>query len=575
MPSKLAFPRHPNHMTSSPLQLHLGVKADPIEYRYTYEWLFRILSEEGIEHVQIGTFFEIYQLPDDFFFDLKRKADDFGIRISSIFTAHRELGGFFRFEPGFVGVAMRNFKRLIEVGGLLGAWSVGSNPGAVMRDQMGLKTKATRCYIDHAKDLLLYAHQKGVAALGIEPMSCLAEPPTLPHEIVEIAEELMEFHRANIANASRPGYCADISHGYADKDRKIVWDHYQLLEAALPYTTELHLKNTDAFYNSTFGFTSAQREKGIIDIPSLRDWLHANAARLPFSEMIGYLEIGGPKTGRDYSDGHLEEELRESLQYLKGAFLGEPSGQSGEAISVEVKPPQVLPETAGQVLISPSMMCADLCHLEADMRKLEAIGVEMLHMDIMDAHFVPNMPLGLETLRHLRPKTHLPFDVHLMVENNDFFVQEIAKIGAELVSVHAESSIHLDRTLSLIRDYGIKAGVALNPATPLDALDYVLDKVDFVLLMTVNPGYAGQKLVEATLAKIAECRAMLDRNGRFVPIQVDGNVSFEHIPRMTAAGSDILVAGTSSLFHRDGSLRENYEKTRAAIGKGLAMRSLS
>src|SRR5262245_50240577 len=122
-----------------PVQLRLGVKSDPIEYRYSHPWLFRLLAEEGVELVQLGTFFEIYQLPDEYFHDLKRQADSHGVRIDSLFTAHRELGGFFRDEPGYEKVARRNFERLIEVGAILGARSVGSNPGAVMRDRMPQK----------------------------------------------------------------------------------------------------------------------------------------------------------------------------------------------------------------------------------------------------------------------------------------------------------------------------------------------------------------------------------------------------------------------------------------------------
>jgi ribulose-phosphate 3-epimerase len=553
---------------SSPLQLHLGVKADPIEYRFSYEWFFRLLAEEGIHHVQLGTFFEIYQLPDVFFEELRRKAEDFDIRIASIFTAHRELGGFFRTEPGFVEVARGNFERLIEVGALVGASSVGSNPGAVLRDQMGLKDQGIQTYLHHMKELMKFACDKGVAVLGIEPMSCLAEPPTLPDEMRNMAEELLAYHHDNPDSTSRVGYCLDVAHGYADRGANIVFDNLELLDAALPYTTELHLKNTDSLFNSTFGFSEVERAKGIVDVAAIRDHLLAHSHRLPVRELIGYLEIGGPKTGRDYTDFRLEEQLRASLHYLNETFLG---SAHATLPSFAVRSGKDRPET-DTVCLSPSMMCADLCNWEGDVRQLEALGVEYLHMDIMDAHFVPNMPLGLESLRHLRPKTALHFDVHLMVDNNDFFVREVAAIGARMISIHAESCTHLDRTINLIRDLGIEAGVALNPATPLSALEYVLDKLDFVLLMTVNPGYSGQRLVESTLDKIAQCRALLDNNGWRIPIEVDGNVSFEHIPGMVEAGADILVAGTSSLFHRGGSLRENFDRTNEAIGQGLAAR---
>ena len=222
--------------------------------------------------------------------------------------------------------------------------------------------------------------------------------------------------------------------------------------------------------------------------------------------------------------------------------------------------------------IAPSVMCADLCNLETDVRELEAAGIKMLHFDLMDAHFVPNMPIGLALIEQLRPKTDAAFDVHLMVENNDFFVEAVAEIGVQQIAVHVESAMHLDRTLSLIQAHDIKAGAALNPATPLSALDYVLDRLDFVLIMTVNPGFAGQKVVPATLRKIAECRAFLQEHAVDLPIEVDGNVSFENIPKMVSAGADILVGGTSSVFQKFGSRLENVRRTQQAITLGLAKR---
>jgi ribulose-phosphate 3-epimerase len=158
------------------------------------------------------------------------------------------------------------------------------------------------------------------------------------------------------------------------------------------------------------------------------------------------------------------------------------------------------------------------------------------------------------------------------VDRNEFFVEQMAELGAWMVSVHVESAVHLDRILTRIRDLGMKAGAALNPATPLSALDYVLDRIDFVLLMTVNPGYAGQRIVPFGLRKIAECRAWLDERGSTIPIQVDGNVSFKLIEEMTAAGADILVAGTSSVYHKGGTLAENMQRTRELAGMGLARR---
>lgn len=224
------------------------------------------------------------------------------------------------------------------------------------------------------------------------------------------------------------------------------------------------------------------------------------------------------------------------------------------------------------IQIAPSMMCADVWRLAEQVHQLEQAGVDYLHFDIMDAHFVPNMPVGLVFLEQLRAHTELPFDVHLMVDNNDFFVPLLADIGVQSISVHAESAVHLDRTLTLIRSYGIKAGVALNPATPLSVLRYVTEQMDYVLVMTVNPGFAGQRMVPAAYRKIRDCCLFLQEHGVEIPIQVDGNVSFDRIPHMIAAGADILVTGTSSVFHRDGSLLDNIARTRQAIAEGLRMR---
>ena len=233
---------------------------------------------------------------------------------------------------------------------------------------------------------------------------------------------------------------------------------------------------------------------------------------------------------------------------------------------------QRLSPTDKKVSIAPSIMCADLCNLETDIRELENLGISLLHFDLMDAHFVPNMPIGLALIEQLRQKTDCAFDIHLMVENNDFFVEAVADIGVQQIAVHAESATHLDRTLSVIQGYGIKAGVALNPATPLSAIAYVIERLDFVLIMTVNPGFAGQKLVPATLRKISECRTFLDEYGVDLPIEVDGNVSFDNIPKMVAAGADILVGGTSSVFHKAGSRAENIQQIHQAISLGLAQR---
>jgi|YNPNPStandDraft_1061719.scaffolds.fasta_scaffold11159_3 ribulose-phosphate 3-epimerase len=302
------------------LTLQLGVKTDPVEYRFSYEWLFRLMAEEGVQHAQLGSFFEMTLLPDEFFVYLRKQAERYGVRISSVFTTHRELGGCLRSEPGWEDVTRRTFRRFLEIGALLGADTVGGNAGAVLRDQMYKKNEGmTRC-LHFIKDMLSYAHHCGVPCVTIEPMSCLAEPPTLPEEIRAWGEELTAYHLAHPERTAAFGYCVDVAHGYADQNGRVVWDHMQLLEAALPYTRALHLKNTDHLYEATFGFTEEERERGIIQIEAVRDLVLSNANKVPTDTLVGYLEIGGPKLGRDYSDYKLERQLRESFRYLKGVW---------------------------------------------------------------------------------------------------------------------------------------------------------------------------------------------------------------------------------------------------------------
>lgn len=319
--------QEPTALNSLPLTLQLGVKTDPIEYRFSYEWLFRLLAEEGVPHVQLGTFFELYWLPDAFFVDLRKLAADFGLTISSVFSAHRELGGLMRDDhPGWGQAAQGGYRRMIQVGALLGAQAVGASSGAVMRDRPAAKAAGVARYLTFMKEMMHYAHEQGVAYLTVEPMSALAEPPTLPSELQAMGDELSAYHRQFPAGTAGFGYCTDVAHGYADREGRVIWDNMQLLQASLPYVHHIHLKNTDSMFNSTFGFGPADRERGIVDVPAVRELLLAQANVIPQTTLVGYLEIGGPKTGRDYSDWKLDGMLRESLRYLQSVF---PSGPSG------------------------------------------------------------------------------------------------------------------------------------------------------------------------------------------------------------------------------------------------------
>lgn len=205
-----------------------------------------------------------------------------------------------------------------------------------------------------------------------------------------------------------------------------------------------------------------------------------------------------------------------------------------------------------RVTIAPSLMCSDFRHLEEELRLLAASPiVGSLHVDVMDGHFVPNLTLGPDFVRAVRAMTDLPLDVHLMVTNPDLFLEPFARAGANVFTIHVEAPIHLDRSLRRAREVGCQAGVALNPGTPLTTLEYVLPLAEWILLMTVNPGFAGQQLVPYAFRKIADVRALLESTGQGAVIQVDGNTSLENIPKMIEAGATSLVAGTSCLYRRD------------------------
>lgn len=212
-----------------------------------------------------------------------------------------------------------------------------------------------------------------------------------------------------------------------------------------------------------------------------------------------------------------------------------------------------------------SVMCADLSCLYRDVKLLEEGGVDYLHFDIMDGHFVPNLTLGSGMLRSLRKITELPFHTHLMVEEPDRYIPVFAKAGSSFISVHVETCPHLNRTVQLIKENGVRAGVALNPATPLYQLDYILEDVSEVLIMTVNPGFAGQKLVPITISKIEKLRAIIEKEGLKIDIAVDGNVSFANAPLMVKAGANALVCGTSSIFHSRLGIKKGITKLREAL----------
>ncbi len=226
-------------------------------------------------------------------------------------------------------------------------------------------------------------------------------------------------------------------------------------------------------------------------------------------------------------------------------------------------------DTSRKISISPSLICCDLCNLEQEVARLERIGVDSLHIDIIDSHFSPSLPMGIDTIRQLRKKTDLDFDIHLMVENNEFFINEMIDIGVQRICFHCESELHIDRMLNIIKSNNVEAGIALNPTTPFDNLEYCLEYIDFVLLMLINPGFASQKTesqISYALQKVAKCKKYLIDEGRSeVAIMVDGRVSFDTMNSLIYAGADILVAGSTSLFDVSGTLDENFDKIKKSI----------
>jgi ribulose-phosphate 3-epimerase len=218
------------------------------------------------------------------------------------------------------------------------------------------------------------------------------------------------------------------------------------------------------------------------------------------------------------------------------------------------------------IKLEASLACAHLTRLEADLLELDQAGIDLLHVDIMDGRFVNNFCLDFSMMQAVREVTPLPMDCHLMVEEPERYVDRAIAAGATWVSIHIEATRHVQRTLQQIRDGGARAGIALNPGTSIYNLDYILDDVDMVTVMTVNPGFAGQPLVAASMRKIADVRRLLDEASRpEVDIQVDGNVSFRNIPSMVTAGATMLVGGTSSIFHQGYSIPEAVHQVRTLV----------
>jgi len=220
-----------------------------------------------------------------------------------------------------------------------------------------------------------------------------------------------------------------------------------------------------------------------------------------------------------------------------------------------------------KVRLSASIICADLAELGSQVKKLEEAGVDMLHFDVMDGHFVPNLGIGPVVMEWLRGLTSLPFEAHLMIEQPERYVQQFVEAGSQIVAIHLEATNDFRTLARQIRKLGASPSIALNPETPVEAVVPFLDEVSQVLVMTVQPGFTGQRLVKHTIAKIARLKAAIDSRGLDIDIATDGNVSFANAPRMVSAGASLLVCGTSSIFSPELTILEGVRRLHRALSR--------
>ena len=212
--------------------------------------------------------------------------------------------------------------------------------------------------------------------------------------------------------------------------------------------------------------------------------------------------------------------------------------------------------------IAPSILASDFAKLGEEVRAMTEAGADYIHVDVMDGHFVPNISVGPQMVKALRPHTKLPLDVHLMISPVDPFIKEFADAGADIITVHPEAGPHVHRTIQLIKSFGKKAGVSLNPGSSISSIEHILGDIDLILVMTVNPGFGGQSFIDSQRAKMRDVRAMIDRSGRAIELEVDGGINGQTAALAIEAGADVLVAGTAAFAGGPDRYRDNIAKLR-------------
>lgn len=222
--------------------------------------------------------------------------------------------------------------------------------------------------------------------------------------------------------------------------------------------------------------------------------------------------------------------------------------------------------------ISPSILSADFCKLGEEIRAVESAGADYIHIDVMDGHFVPNITVGPFVVKAVKKAGGRPLDVHLMISDPDRYIDDFINAGSDILTVHAEAAAHLHRTVSFIKEKGIRAGVAINPSTPLSAIELILEYVDMVVIMTVNPGFGGQKFIQGTLTKISDLRDIIIKKNYNIELEVDGGVNIDNIEQIAGAGADVFVAGSGIFGTKDykntiKTMRENIKKSYSGKGR--------